>query len=888
MTSTADSLRNEIASRRLEIAALHRAGGGAFEICASLTSMIDSVLESAFSTLDPASRERLAVFALGGYGRGELCPYSDVDIMILRPTGAEESNAGRAAQAFLHVLWDAGLDIGHSVRTVEEVVGLRGSAVDSWASVVESRFLCGNASLAQEVYTRIAPRADAAPDLWFIEGVFAEQQSLLDRHGNSVKLLEPNVKKSAGGLRDIQSVFWLHRAHRPSFFQPTEAGKSALRKFLRQLLEDGEIDQEEFGVVERALAFLLRVRHEMHYQRSSLHDTLEYALQLKVASGLGYVDGADSDGNGSAGNRGVERFMRDYYLHARTIHAFSQRLGHRYREVIEPVHFPEHAQENIRGLFYLHHDVLSIDSSVHRLSSPFDLFESFVIVAEREVDLDFRLRAVIERSVDMITAKEQESPDIAALFRRILVSDRVGATLRAMNDLDVLGAYLPEFARLVAFFQHNVYHYFTADEHTIIALENAERLRETPGILREVFRALRRRDVLYLAILLHDIAKPDGVADHEITGVAVAHRVLERIGMADAFDDVAFLIRHHLVMEQVAFRRNVHDHTTIQEFTSRFSRPEQLDYLYVLTYADLSAVNRNVWTEWKAIMLQELYQRSSEVLRQNLQGAQIEELHRARHSAAAEKMVQALSDSFSRQDIERHLQSIRNDSYITHFSSEEIAYHLRASGLEVPVSVRIEHGGGYTEITIVTSDAPFALSRFCAVLAANDANIFDANIFTRDDGIIIDRFRVSDATTKQQVEPRVCAKISEDLAKVMEGSLDIEHLFADHRRRWKRKPRGPANPSIRTDVVFEDGPGYTIIDVYAADSVGFLYRVTETISRLGLDIYFAKIATRVDGIVDAFYVLDRSGRLLEESERREAVREEILSTIRRMAEEELS
>jgi [protein-PII] uridylyltransferase len=888
MTSTADSLRNEIATRRLEIATRHRAGADAFETCASLTVMIDSALRSAFSTLDPPSRDRLAVFGLGGYGRGELCPSSDVDVMILRPSGAEGSEAGRAAQAFLHVLWDAGLDIGHSVRTADEVVELHGSAVDSWASVLESRFLCGNASLAQAASLRIAPHTGAAPDRWFIEGVFAEQQSLLDRHGNSVKLLEPNVKKSAGGLRDIQSVFWLHRAHRPSFFQPNEAGTSALRGFLRQLLVDGDIDQEECGVVERALAFLLRVRHEMHYQRSSLHDTLEYALQLKVASALGYVDGSDPGGIGSAGNRGVEVFMRDYYLHARTIHAFSQRLGHRYREVIEPVHVPEHAEENIRGLFYLHHDVLSVDSSVHMLSSPVDLFEAFVIVAEREVELDLRLRAVIERSVGVITAQEQDSPEIVALFRRILVSDRVGATLRAMNDLNVLGAYLPEFARLVAFFQHNVYHYFTADEHTIIALENAERLRETPGILREVFRALRRREVLYLAILLHDIAKPDGVADHEITGVAVARRVLARIGMSDAFEDVAFLIRHHLVMEQVAFRRNVHDHATIQEFTSRFSRPEQLDYLYVLTYADLSAVNRNVWTEWKAIMLQELYQRSSEVLRRNLQGAQIEEFHRARHSAASEKMVQALSESFSRQDIERHLQSIRNDSYITNFSIAEIAYHIRASALEVPVSVRIEHGGGYTEITIVTSDAPFALSRFCAVLAANDANIFDANIFTRDDGIIIDRFRVSDATTKQQVEPRVCSKISEDFSKVMEGSLDIEHLFAEHRRRWKRKPRGPVNPSIRTDVVFEDGPGYTIIDVYAADSVGFLYRVTETISRLGLDIYFAKIATRVDGIVDAFYVLDRSGRLLEESERREAVREEILSTIRRMAEEELS
>jgi [protein-PII] uridylyltransferase len=887
MPSTADSLRADLASRRQEIALRHRAGSGAFETCASLTLMTDNALRTAFSTLDAASQGQLAVLALGGYGRGELCPYSDVDVMILRPSGAEHNDAGKAAQAFLHVLWDAGLDVGHSVRTTEEVLDLRGTAVASWASVLESRFLCGNAAIAKETLSVIKPQPNGTPDRWFIEGVFAEQQSLLDRHGNSVKLLEPNVKKSAGGLRDIQSVFWLHRAHRPSFFSQVEPDQSALRTFLHQLQAEGDIEEEEFGVVERALSFLLRVRHEMHYERSSLHDTIEYALQLKVASALGYADGGTGDSNGSAGHRGVELFMRDYYLHARRVHAFSQRLGHRFREVIEPVRYPEHAEENVRGLFYLHHDVLSVDPSIHRLSSPIDLLEAFVLVAEWEVELDFRLRAVIERSVDLITERERHAPEMAAFFRRILMSERVGSTLRAMNDLNVLGAYLPEFARLVAFFQHNVYHYFTADEHTIIALENAELLRETPGVLREVYRALRRKDVLYLAILLHDIAKPEGVADHEITGVAVAERVLTRLGMSDVFEDVAFLIRNHLIMEQVAFRRNIYDHATIQEFTSRFVRPEQLDYLYVLTYADLSAVNRNVWTEWKAIMLQELYQRASEVLRRNLQGAQIEAFHRAKHEAAVEKLVDTLSATFSREEIERHLNSIQNDSYITLFSQEEIAHHLKASALDSPVSVRIEQGEGYTEVTIVARDAPFALSRFCAVLTANDANIFDANIFTRDDGIIIDRFRVSDATTKQQIESRVGVKIAEDLSKVIDGALDIEHLFAEHRRRWKRKPKIPLNPSTRMDVVFEDAPSHTIIDVYATDSVGLLYRVTETMSRLGLDIYFAKIATRVDGIVDAFYVLDRSGKPLVEADRREAVRAEILSALQRMAEEEL-
>jgi len=457
-----------------------------------------------------------------------------------------------------------------------------------------------------------------------------------------------------------------------------------------------------------------------------------------------------------------------------------------------------------------------------------------------------------------------------------------------MNDLNLLGTYLPEFGRLVAFFQHNVYHYFTADEHTIIALANAESLRERQGLLHDVFRLLPRKEVLYMAVLLHDIGKPDGVSDHEVTGVAIAENVLARLGMSELLPDVAFLIRHHLMMEQVAFRRNIHDAGTIREFAARFDSPDQLDYLFVLTYADLSAVNTNVWTEWKSAILQELYGRAAEVLRRNLRGEQIDAFHQAKRESAVERLVAGLLARLPEDEVLRHVRGMQNDSYFAVFSEEEIARHVVASGHAGSVDAAFTRAEGHTEVTVIARDAPFALSRFCAVLAANDANIFDANIFTRDDGIIIDRFRVSDAARGQALEPSVCAKISEDLRKVMEGTLDVEHLFAEHRRKWKRRPRAPVNPSIRTDVVFEEAGRFAIIEVYAADSVGFLYRITETMSRIGIDIYFAKIATRVDGIVDAFYVLDRDGQSPRDPGRREAIRSELLSTIRRRGEEQLS
>jgi [protein-PII] uridylyltransferase len=877
------SLKSFLESRRQAIEDAHRRGAGGFDTCAALTAVMDESIAAVVGALPGGARDRIAVLALGGYGRAELFPYSDIDIMVLCSSGEERGAATEDAKAFLHMLWDAGVDVGHSVRTIEEVLELQGNVLDAWTSVLESRFLCGSERLFDDLTQRLRSVVSAGHDPWLLEGVFADARSRHERYGNSVKLLEPNVKKSAGGLRDLHNLFWLYRGTDPVFFQPIRANDPATKSFLEVLVKTGALDDEGYTSSVHALQFLFRVRHELHFLQGSLHDTLEYALQRHVAHGLGY----ESLAAAPDGGRGVERFMHDYYLHARNLFRLHQQLSHHFREVIESGRRASSAAESIGSGFLLYEDVLSIDPGVRRFDDPRTIFDAFAIAAENEVDLDFRLRAVIERSGDLMGEADRTGPPLSVSFQRILRSRRVAPTLHAMNDLGILGRYIPEFGDLVAFFQHNVYHYFTADEHTLIAIAKAEALRDEQGVLHEVFRNLREKNLLYLALLLHDIGKPHGVSDHEISGIEIARKVLHRLNLDDRFPDISFLVRNHLLMEQVAFRRNVHDPETIKEFSARFQHPEQLDYLYVLTYADLSAVNTGVWTAWKAAMLQELYQHASEVLRRNLRGEQIDVFHQARHEAATDRVVEALSGEMPREEIERHLRGMQSDAYVALFTEEEIGQHIVKSSLHESVSTIFSHFEGYTEVTVIAQDAPFALSKFCAVLSANDANIFDANIFTRDDGIIIDRFRVTAAAGRRQLDERVCTKISDDLRSVVDGTQDIEHLFAEHKRRWKRRPRAPMNPNIRTDVEFEDNPRYTILDVYAPDAVGFLYRATETMSRLGLDIYFAKIATRGDGIVDAFYVLDRDGKQLKDPFRREAIRNEILMTIQAMAEEEL-
>jgi [protein-PII] uridylyltransferase len=874
MKESAASIRQFLETGRQAVAAQHRAGGDGRATAQALTRLTDNALTSAFSEgMSPSLQTHCAIIATGGYGRNELCPHSDIDVMLLCDEAITRDDRQKAATGFLHILWDAGLTVGHSVRTADEALALKGQTLDAWTSILESRLICGNAALAGQLGTALSAACGPKPDPWLVTGVLDDVRNRHERFGNSVKLLEPNIKKSAGGLRDIHALVWLYRGMPggiPVFSPSTTTSTEAL---IASLNAGGVLSSEDASRLLSAFSFLLRVRHEMHFLRGMPDDTLEYTLQRDVATGLGYGD--------EVAQRSVEVFMSEYYHHARTVFKMHASILHRFQAEFMPASSaPQGGIFRMAASFFKGANTAA-PSETKKPESPEEIFALFCSSAESGEEIDFSTRAAIEESLDLLQPEHRTSPALAGYFRRILTSSHVAATLRAMAETGVLGRYIPEYDALVAFFQHNVYHYYTTDEHTLIAIANTERLSDVRDPLGDAFRKLENKETLFLALLLHDIAKPLGVADHEITGVEVARTVLERIGASELVGDVGFLVRHHLIMEQTAFRRNVHDPATLRDFAAHFTKPSLLDCLYILTYADLSAVNPGVWTEWKAALLHDLYWQTAEVLRRNLHGDEIERFQADQRAVAVADVSEALAGAIPKDVTSMHLDAISGDAYPALFAPDEIADHIRAIGALEDVTALFRHHGAFTDVTVIGHDAPFALSRFCAVLTANDANIFDASIFTRDDGIVIDRFRVSATTSHQQIDTQVCRKIEEDLREMVAGRLEPATLFSAHNRRWRRRRhQAQANPNIRTDVTFEATPDYTIIDVYAPDSVGFLYRVTETISRLGLDIYFAKIATRVDGIVDAFYVLDRTGAPVRDHERQSAIRKSILQAIR--------
>ena len=432
-----------------------------------------------------------------------------------------------------------------------------------------------------------------------------------------------------------------------------------------------------------------------------------------------------------------------------------------------------------------------------------------------------------------------------------------------MNELGVLKIFLPEFKDLIGFLQHGVYHFYTADEHTLITIKNVEKLEREHSQLGRLFSSLKDRESLYLGLLFHDIAKPINISGHEIIGAEVASAIMFRLGYSEEeIDRVSLLVKNHLVMEQVAFRRNLNDPETLNNFASRFNNTDELNLLYLVTYADLSAVNPAVWTSWKSDLLAELYRKTYAMLEEKMSGEEF----LISNTYVIPKEISKHSDAISEDHVQEHIDSINDIAYAHNFTEKEIAKHVEEINKGVTISTSFKELNDFTNVTVITRDFSSLLSKVCGVLSINGVNIHDARIFTRKDGIVIDTFNVTDFNTGKKIEKDRYPKIRKDMRSVISGLLQLSTEFAKMKSKWWRIESKLFKRSGKVKIEFENHEKYTIIDIFSPDRLGFLYQVTSKMNRLGLSIYFAKISTRGDDIVDSFYVLDASGKKISASD----------------------
>lgn len=848
-------LRDALEASWADIRARHRNGASGREITRALTERADALIrilyDEALADAQACSPDGYALLALGGYGRGALNPRSDIDLLFLFRAVRERDPVTRA---LIHTLWDLRFDVGHATRTVSDCIAAAREDDESLTALLEARLLAGDPAMADRLKAALTAGFFGRKARAFVARQIQKRRERHIRAGLSVQLLEPNVKESPGGLRDTHVVGWLLRVRRN-------------RQAPEGLLKERLLTRRNYERYTDALDFLLRTRNELHFAVGKPFDVLEHDLQPAIAAGLGYADRGQE--------LAVERFMRDYYLHARSIKHLSdlicERLNGGASMAKRAVGFIARRTLDDGAVLTHNHIGLPKKRRAFFTDDPYRLLGLFLDAQRFGVPVNEPAQRAVVDHLHLIDDGFRHSPKAARIFLDILRAPQgVAATLHTMHELGVLGAYIPEFASIDCLVQYNRYHIYTADEHTLVAIEALERLAMDSSAgsaldpIRKVSVEIPRKDLLYLAVLMHDVGKSARGEDHSAVGARMARAFLSRLGLPqEQIGTVVFLVQNHLTMSHISQRRDLSDTAMLAEFARQFKHPDHLRMLYLLTYADLSSVTRTAWTAWKGQLLWELYAKTFNILT----GGKKPPKEREQYRDAARSLIDALADRFGRHALEEHLNNLP-PRYAGLNSPQEVAVHL---GLierlgAPPVALAVSQGNLYSELTVCTRDKPFRLSEICGVLATNDINIFGAQAYTRTDGVVLDVFQVTDIDGGSEVGPDRLERIERRLADVFRGDVSVDELFARHQQRWSRR-RTPAY-RIPTEVRFENSvsDGYTVIDIFAQDAVGLLYKITRTLSDLGLDIYTARISTQADKAVDSFYVTRAGGKVETPSE----------------------
>ena len=849
----------KVEERRLRIGL--RLGATGCQTAAARSFILDLIADSAFRAAtrpvegaeSPAAAiDGYAMVAVGGYGRGELAPFSDLDILFLH-TGRRAAQARQLVEGVLRLLWDAGLTIGHSFHTVAESISAAREDPHLMTSLLSTRLLAGNRGLLDSLRTSLERERRKHAD----EFLAALRYGWDERHakfGASVCLQEPNVKESAGGLRDLQTALWAAQV------------KTGCRT-LEELCAGDIITRPEQKGAERAYDFLWRVRHAAHLLTNRKTDRLSLDLQPALAEEFGYESGSHLLAS--------EKFMRDYYRRARELHHFAESLLARVQEPAGPARrwFTRTRPGRSGETFHVADGRLWFQDEWQALrANPLLVMDAFTLAQAADVPFSPALRDALGRCVNSVDRDFRESAEIANSFLKVLRRrGRVGRTLRMMNEVGFLRRYLPEFGRISLLIQHDLYHHYTIDEHTLKAIEALDELHLGEDLarapLRTVFDEVEDPALLYLSVLLHDIGKGRG-SGHVARGARIAERICRRLRLdAEPAARVVLLVRQHVAMAQAAFRRDLTEPRVAQEFAAEVGSLPALNMLLLLTYADLNGVGPGVWSEWKGVLLRELYQKA----RAHLTAADPPADEARELAGYKEQVIAALAGELPPSEVGRHL-ALLPERYRRTSRPEEAAAHLRlisklgedAFGREWR---RLD--GASTLLTVCAHDRHGLFADIAGTLAAQGIEILAAEVNTRDDGIAIDVFALRAAATGQAVEEYRTAAIERHLRDAVRGESDVAAAVerwrthnAPRRRTALMQARRRKLPNAVCDN--EASPAATMIEVHAPDEPGLAYKIASTLVGLGLNIVCAKIATEKSDALDVFYVTDAAGAKLAE------------------------
>ena len=858
--------REYVGRVRGELRARHDAGAGGLEVVAAYTDAIDRLVRFLFDSAtvhfmsrQPRLNPQCVAVAEGGYGRGELNPCSDVDLLFLFPWKVNPY-VETTAEVMIHGLFDAGLMVGNTMRNMRECGRLAARDMKVKTALLDARYVVGDERLYAEFDACMLEEVWGHNPAQFFKEKLAESTERHARAGDSVYLLQPQLKEGQGGLRDLHTALWMAKV------------KFKMRSF-RELVTLGVIGERSVAELEEALDFLFRVRNALHFATGAHQDQLTFELQERLAPTLGFPPGRP----------GVEAFMRTYYGHAATVHRFGEAVIARCVQPTEPYRGTQPTVRAIRDGMRIQGRTLSVAGREVFERDPGAIVQVFVEAQRHGVTLAATTRELIRECLPLLAARRTAPGVVAATLAVLRAKGHVYETLAEMHKLGVLSAVLPEFGLIECLIAHDPFHIYTVDHHSLMGVREIERLRSgefarTLPHLTQVMNEIERPELLFLGMMFHDVGKGHG-HDHSGRGARMMREIAARLGLnEDERAACEFLVQHHLLMSHLAQRRDVHDDQLIADFCRTVETVDNLQRLYVLSYADMRAVAPGVWSNWRDSLLGELYTRAREFLEKGV----FEPEDRTARAARVRTRVTAAASPERRASLAAFLAGMP-DSYVLSTPEELIPGHgelvrrfleQEAAGERPAFATQLLHfpERDYSEFTVCTRDRPGLFAMLSGVLAAHGLNILAARITTSQDGVALDAFRVSHEDGEVALEPERWERVDATLSAVLGGQADIEDLV-----RRSRRPSILARPRRRVPTVIEIdnqvSREYTVLDVYTSDRVGLLFDITNCLYHLWLDIHLAKITTMVDQVLDVFYVSDNEGRKIEDAERLEVIRQ---------------
>ncbi len=804
-----------------------------------------------------------ALVATGGYGRGVLAPYSDIDLLFLCD-GSAGPRSQRTVEFTLYLLWDLGLKVGHATRGVKDCLDEAAKDVTILTALVDARFLYGERAVFerfQEAFAKMRKDRGLAPFL------AAKRQERLVRHGKygeSPYMVEPHIKEGRGGLRDLQTLYWLARyafgtQRMPELVGPDSPG-------------GGLLAEHEARTIRRAWNFLWTVRFHLHLVTQRAEERLTFDLQPVVGARMGYTPRGRQDG--------VERFMKHLFLTVRDVARLSRVLEPAIeRAALGPPAGRKTGDRALAeaGLAFADGKLVAAPPDRDFAREPMLMLRILKAARDRHLEIHpLAMRAMIRSAHHAVRLRGDAEAD--ALFLDLLCGKDAATWMRIMNETGFLGRFVPEWARIVGLMQFDTYHVFTVDEHTIEVIGNLQRLEggdlaEVAPVASELIGQVQSRRALYVAAMLHDIAKGRG-GDHSELGARIAQEVCPKLGLTpEETETVSWLVLHHLLISQTAFKRDIEDPKTILDIADLVQSPERLRLLLVLTVADMRAVSAKVWNGWKATLLREVYWRVAEVLAGGLSVPERDvRVARAREAAAA------MIGAWPQADIDLFL-SLGYPGYWLSFDAETHARHAalirEAERNKAPLTVktRVLEQRAVTEVTIYAADHPGLFSRIAGALAVAGASIVDARIHTLQNGMALDTFWVQDAAGGAFDQPHRLAKLAVLIEQALSGRLRLKSEI----QKVRREPARLRAVTVPPRVVFDNhaSNSHTVIEVNGRDRPGLLHDVTAAISDQGLQIASAHITTYGVRAVDVFYVKDIFGLKVENERKLNTLRKAI-------------